>query len=54
MSETFAALIAHKHWAYVWPCYVLTAAAFGALAARAVLQLSRWRKAAGSDQDGGL
>jgi hypothetical protein len=45
MMDTLQALMAHKHWPYIWPCYALALAAFGALAFRAAHNLRKWRAA---------
>jgi hypothetical protein len=46
MSEALVQLMASKHWPYIWPCYALAVATFGALGVRAWLNLRRWEKAA--------
>lgn len=45
MSE-LAALMADRHWPYIWPCYALAIVTFIVLAARAALVLRHWEKRA--------
>lgn len=51
MIENLHALMAGKHWAYVWPCYALALFAIGGLTVRAVLTLAYWKKRAAGEPD---